>query len=454
MQSNVNGKQTLWVLTIALVLISLCIGGLWAYVKSADAETGVQEASTTELPEEDEISVTWEKYDNFPPNGKEDDLEQKFIGTGLTRQEKARLPALIEAYTNKTGPGLRFPASPLPDMDDLAIVPLDPNDYAGMTEYYLLPGKVLDDELLLRLIDYSARKGETFSSDMLTSKNCSRGDYYHSNRYLSAGESERSKILVRRAEMEGLFLASPELSPENLPVKGVGSIARNYEKFNNYGSFTFYPIREMTDEELLQTICFEISEGYTNLKPEEDENLDPIQDAAKIRALLEEFMGMPMAAENYMLSYRRKNDTGETRLQADFNTAAINGKSTSYFVIIDQRTGQYLFINQHTWNQLPGTANRQDSTDQPTKRLHATNCAAIAEALVEKITSIRIASSETSEASVLEQTDEHIISEYLVNVHVKMVNGDLYIVNVRESDGVVINMMYNPSEQADQFLWS
>lgn len=60
MQTKANEKQTIWVLVIALALILFCIGGLWAYVQSADAETGVQEASATELPEEDEISVTWE----------------------------------------------------------------------------------------------------------------------------------------------------------------------------------------------------------------------------------------------------------------------------------------------------------------------------------------------------------------------------------------------------------
>jgi hypothetical protein len=40
MQSKANVRQTLWVLLIALVLAALCIGGLWAYVKNADALKG------------------------------------------------------------------------------------------------------------------------------------------------------------------------------------------------------------------------------------------------------------------------------------------------------------------------------------------------------------------------------------------------------------------------------
>jgi flagellar basal body-associated protein FliL len=52
MQAKANGKQILWVLLIALVLIALCIGGLWTYVIGAKTDTGIQEAFAAELSEE------------------------------------------------------------------------------------------------------------------------------------------------------------------------------------------------------------------------------------------------------------------------------------------------------------------------------------------------------------------------------------------------------------------
>ncbi len=66
MQTKANGKQTLFVLLIALVLIALCLGGLWTYIQSADAETGMQEISLVQIPEASTIASTPEKYDNFP----------------------------------------------------------------------------------------------------------------------------------------------------------------------------------------------------------------------------------------------------------------------------------------------------------------------------------------------------------------------------------------------------
>lgn len=452
MQTKANGKQTIWVLVIALALILFCIGGLWAYVQSADAETGVQETFATELPMEDEITVTWEKYDNYPPNVKEDDLDQKFIGTGLTKEEKRRLPALIEAYTNKTGPGLRFPARSQPDVDGLAIVPLDPNDYAGMTEYYILPAEGLDDQQMMQLIDYSARKAETFTADTLTSKNCMRGGYSPSNRYLSAGESERQHILIDRINMEGLW----PLSTDNIPVKGVGCITLRADKHNGKDTFHLYPIREMTDEELLQSAYFTFREGYTYLKPAEDESLHPAKDAAKARTILEKFMGMPAASENYLVSYVQKDATGEIYMYANFHTALINGKRTTYFTTMDLGTGRYLSLLQFTWATTTDIATEYKAQIQEEKGLTDDALVEIAKALVKEITGVKIMSAEATGVYTTEQDDDQMLVAPLMNVLVTLEDSSKYLVHIRVSDGVVESVDYyldNMDDRIDQFQW-
>ena len=454
MQAKASGQQTLWVLLMAFLLVVLCAGGLWAYVQNADAETGVQEASATELPEEDEITVTWEKYDNYPPTGKEDDLEQKFTGTGLTKEEKQRLPALIEAYTQKTGPDLLLPAQPLPGTDGLAIVPLDPSDYAGMTEYYILPAEELNDQQLMQLIDYSAKKGETFTADMLTSKNCMRGGYSLFNRYLSAGEADRQKILASRILMEGLWPDSPELSIDKMPVKGMGSVSLMPDKHNEKSTFYFFPIRVMTDEELLLSAYKDfIKEGFTYLKPAEQESLNPAKDVAKARAILEEFMGMPKATENYLLSYKRKDATGEIRLQANFNTATVNGERTTFSAIMDPVTGSYISLDQFTWFQTVNEVNAPAKKEQETKTLSDSELIVIAKAIVEKVTNAKAISAETTIVSTTTSSDEHIHYEPTMPILVSLEDGSQYSVRVQISDGIVEEIYYNPKNNDDFFFW-
>lgn len=456
MYARGNRRQTIGVLLASFLLIILCIGGLWMYIKSADAETGVQETAVATLPEEENISITWEKYDNYPANGKEEDLEQKFIGTGLTRKEKERLPALIEAYTNKTGPGLRFPARFIPDVDGLAIVPLDPMDYAGMTEYYILPSEALDDQQMMQLIDYSAQKGETFTAETLTSKNCMRGGHARSNRYFSAGEEERRDILIGRIQMEGLRPVSPALSQEKLPVKGMASLPLRADKHSGIDEFHFYPIREMTDIELMQSVYLTYESGYTYLKPAEDDSLKPAKDLAKVRALLEKYMGMPMAAKNYALGYIRKDATGEIRLRANFQTALVNGKRVHYFVNVDYKTGLPLNIDQFTWIKS-AKAVSEDATGEAVKSLSEAELLAITRSLVEDVSTVAITSvvadGVVTPEQIDDQNDEEIVSEHVMIVHVELEDGNQYLVNIRVSDGVVIVFSYRPVGEPEQFMW-
>lgn len=347
MQSNVNRKQTLWVLTIALVLISLCIGGLWAYVKSADAETGVQEASLAELPMENGIMITMEKYDNYPQvsDGSNFGWEQ---GKALIPAEIKRLKELTEAYAEGMRPKENAPF--IPGDGGFSITPLDPKQFAGMTEYYILPEVRLSDEELLMLIDHGADTGMPFTEDTLSTKNCMRGNNTNANRFLSAGESERRDILLRRVMMEGLCATSPEPTIQSLPVSGVAGIRLNPKKFSNMDTFHLYPIRELTDEELLQSLYLDYMDGYTYLAPSSVNGLDPTADEKNMRSFLMETMGMPMAAECTELSYKQKTATGEVHLHAYYKTALINGRETNYTVILQKSSGDILYASQLTSN--------------------------------------------------------------------------------------------------------
>ncbi len=389
MQSKANGRQTLWVLLAAFALIVLCIGGLWAYVKNADAETGIQEASLAELPVEDGIMITMEKYDNYPLASDGGNFGWE-LGKALIPSEIKRLKELTEAYAEGIRPKEKAPF--LPGEGSFAIIPLDPKEYAGMTEYFILPEAELSDQELLMLIDHGADIGTPFTEDTLTTKNCMRGNNTNTNRFLSAGESERRDILLRRVMMEGLRAISPEPTIQTLPVSGVAGIRLNPDKFSNMDAFHLYPIRELTDEELLQSLYLDYMDGYTYLGPSSKNGLDPTADEERMRSFLMETMGMPMAAENTKLSYKQKTATGEIHLHAYFKTALINGRETEYKVILQKSSGDILYALRLTSNLAnPYSINTADPP-KPQVNLNDPKWKDIAKETVSKLTQTPITS--------------------------------------------------------------
>lgn len=446
MPAKANKKQTLAVLLLSVLLITLCTGGLWFYVKNADAETGVQEAAATELPKEDEYNITFEKYDNFPVPDR-DMLESSHVGCGLTKSEKERLPELQKAYAEGRRP--QFPAHSIPDAYGIAIVPLDPNAFGGMTEYYIFPGPLLTDEMLLQLIDYHSQKGAVFSPELLTNKNCMRGFYNISSRYLSAGETERQKILSKRVHMEGLLPGSPELTADRLPLSGIGGVYLNKNDFGNSHTFFLLPLRELTDDELLQWFFDESAEGFTYLKPAEETDLDPAKDTQRIRAFLEEFMGMPKAAENYMMSYKQKNRTGEIRLEANFYSATINGRRTNYYFITDIKGSRYIYIDQTTMDFTMEQDQAIDSNADTSSRKSVDELTGTAKAAVEKLTGMKAVSTDTLGISTSSSDDKLLVLEPTWLIHVRTEEEGFYAVHLRVSDGTVYSIRYQPSDDPD-----
>ncbi len=434
MPAKGNKKQTLAVLLLSMLLITLCSGGLWAYVKNADAETGVQEAAATVLPEEDKINFTMEKYDNYPV-ASDDGIYGWQNGKPLKEAEIQRISELVKAYAEGLRPKNNAPS--LPVESDFAIVPLDPNEFAGMTEFYLLPNMDLTDQQLLMLIEYGEKIGVPFTEDALTPKNCTRWFNTYSNRYLSAGESARRDHLLNRIMMEGLRPASPELTLQKLPISGVGSIRINQDVSSVLDTFQFYPIREMTDEELLQTLYLNYIDSYTYLNPAQEKGLNPAEDEANMRLLLEEMMGMPMSAESTCISYKQRDATGEVRMHAVFKSALINGKETEYSVIAQMSSGNILYALQLTSNLVnPYTPGAADPP-LPNVNLNDRRWTDIATKVVSKLTSEETANASATDAGALGDDRDAVVS-----VDIIMKDGGSYVVHIRVSDGMFMSAQY------------
>lgn len=430
MRAKACEKQTVWVLMIAFILFVLCIGGLWIYVKSADAETGIQEASLAELPVKDGITVTKEKYDNFPLAS--DGSKQ---GKALFSREIKRLKELIKAYAKGTRPQEKAPF--LPGEGGFAIIPLDPLEYAGMTEYYILPETELSDQELLMLIDYGADNGTPFNEDAISTKNCIRGNNTDTNRYLSAGESERRDILLRRVMMEGLRTASSEPTIQTLPVSGVAGIRLNPKKFSNMDAFHLYPIRELTDEELLQSLYLDYMDKYTYLVPSSVNGLDPVADEKRVRSFLMETMGMPMAAESTTLSYKQKVATGEVHLHAYFKTALINGRETDYMIILQKSSGDILYALRLTANQANPYSIHTLDPPQPEVDLNDPKWNDIAKETVSRLTQTPITNITVNDVSFMGDDRDPAV-EALVSLN----NGGSYIIFILLSTEKAASVQY------------
>ncbi len=453
MQAKANGKQALWVLLIALVLIVLCIGGLWVYVKSADAETGVRDATLAELPQENEIAIARERYDNYPlaseaslPGGSNFGWEQ---GKALIADEIRRLKELTEAYEEGMRPAEKAPS--LPGEGGFAIIPLDPKEYAGIAEYYILPETQLSDKELLMLIDYGANAGVPFTEDTLTGKNCMRGNNTSSNRYLSSGESERRDILRRRVWMENLRVASPEPTLQTLPVAGMAGIRLNPDRFSRVDSFHLYPVRELTDEELLQSLYLDYMDGYTYLRPSIQNGLDQAADAARMRSMLEDLLGMPMAAENIILAYKQRDGAEEIYLHAKFKTALVNGRETEYTAILQRSTGDIVYALRLTSNQAnPYLSFLVADPPMPKVDLKDPKWTDIAKEMVSQFTQTPIVQANVTGVSAMGDDREPN-----VNIEITLENRGVYMVNVRVSDGIVSSARYlhYDKQWINDYMW-
>ena len=434
MENRTNsGIHNLWAFITSFLLITLCIGGLWVYVSNADAETEVKETPVAALPEKDKASIVWEKYDNYPVAS---NYGYKFQnGKVLMEVEIRRLSKLVEAYAEGLRPESSAPS--LPEERGFAIVPLDPNEFAGMTEYYFLPDTVLTDQELLMLIAYGEKMNVPFTESTLTTKNCARWFDTYCNRYFSAGESARRSNLNSRVLMEGLrpkSFAPTDITLTKLPVSSVCGIRMSSTYAETFYTFEFYPIRELTDEELLQTMFLVHEEGgYSILTPTQNNDLNPTEDKAKMRSLLEDIMGMPMSAKSTSLWYSQKDLASEIGVHAEFQSAMVNGQETKYTVTVERSSEKILYIEQRTsYPYTPGAADTPLLPELQDKRYMNMAMKAISSLTNEEAIFASPTRSEASSDSM----------EAYISFDVSMKNGGTYTVNIKCSDGMLMSAEY------------
>ncbi len=446
MPAKANKKQTLAVLLLSVLLITLCTGGLWFYVKNADAETDITETSPAQIPDAYKMAFTAEKYDNYPLLTSSDD-DYWYQGKALKKSEVLRLAELKKAYAKGVRPIAKAPS--LPGGGPIAIIPLNPEAFAGMTEYYLLSADELTNGELLMLIDYGEEKGVPITPDTLTTKNCMRGCNTRSNRNLSAGESERMDILLRRVSMEGLQTVHKELTSSNLPISGAGVIRMDIAIFGA-DMFLMYPIREMTDEELLTVLYYVYQkdmDGFTYLNPAKEEGFDPSEDAAKIRAFLEDVMDMPIATENIRLTYKRKDATGEIHTMAYFKTGLVNGRETGYTVYMDKAGGDILYASSQATNLL-NEYRFMDDTASLEKELKNSRWVDIARETMPMITKVPVAS--VKPVAITGRGDK---GEPCITVEVGLENDDTYMVQILILNETVVYIRHWDKQSDIDSVW-
>ncbi len=442
-QNQVYKKQAIFALLLALALILASTGGLWLFVVQADAETGLQETEEAQLLETSAVIILREKYDNFPSDVNEGDFVATYQGFALTPAEKERLESIREKFASGSRPMEKAPS--LPAETGFAIVPLNPDDYAGMTEYFFLPGQRLTDEQLLQLIAYGEEKGVPFTADTLSVKNCMRGGAIETNRFRSAGEDARRDILYRRIVEEGLRPQKQSTSEIALPLTTVADIPVNPDVNSGLDVFHFNPIREMTDEEIITELLLGTSADYY-LNPQTDEDLQPVKDVAKARSILENVFSMPLSAAKDVFHYSTDAKNGTKLMQVTFKTPKINGVEFSYYLVIELESGQCrtmssnimddnLYYTDGNGYQMYGS--KTGGSSQAAVDMEDQRCIQSTKAVVEKLTSIQIA--QIKPITKVSIGNTHDAGIYMA---VEMADGTAYIVTVRYADAVVTGIDY------------
>jgi hypothetical protein len=276
-----------------------------------------------------------------------------------------------------------------------------------------------------------------------------RGGNTTSNRFYSAGESERLDILFHRISMEGLKVEPRDLTPQSLPVSGVSIIPLNPNRFW-IDKLYLYPTRELTDEELLQISYLSYQknmDGYTYLNPVQSESLHPEEDAATLRAFWEDMVDMPMAAECVRLNYKQKLSTGEIHAHAYFKTALISGKDTRYSVYMDKASGNILYASMSVYNLASGYETAADYL-LPEVDLNNPRWAEMARKTVSKLTKEPIAS-----AKAVAVNASSIEGEPGVQIEVYLESGSVYVVQILLSSEKTTYVRYWDKQLGDETVW-
>ena len=217
-----------------------------------------------------------------------------------------------------------------------------------------------------------------------------------------------------------------------------------------HGTFHLYPIRELTDEELLQSLYLDYLDGYSYIDPETDAGLNPVADAKKMRAFFEDIMGMPASSENTELTYRRKNGTGEIHLHARFTSALIGGMETSYFAIMKMDTGEILYTNRMQDDK--SKPHQAYYIQQPKTDINVRDprWVEIAKTAVAKLTHLKITKAYAEEVNGTEDN-----THLTVSVHVSLEDGSLYTTSVMVEDAMITTaqFLHHDVSIVNDYIW-
>ncbi|HPF87910.1 MAG TPA: hypothetical protein PK537_07635 [Candidatus Limiplasma sp.] len=256
----------------------------------------------------------------------------------LVADEAERAAVLLADYQA----GARPQQNVLNKLDNVTVgvYTLNAEDYEGETLYTLLPIDPLTDEQILEVIDAFAQCGQTFDPDALSYKNCMRGGGIEASRFIQDEENERRNVLAGLYVRQG-FQSETAYTPL-VPDDGLGMVTLDEEAYCGLDCFTFFPCRQMTDDELLRYVI------YT-------ETGDPTQYGnyaayeKQLRLELARLLGAPLSTTREYETICRMGDCDisyddETAYYAQF--LALDG--TQYSGYLDVDTGKVLTAS--AWN--------------------------------------------------------------------------------------------------------
>lgn len=177
---------------------------------------------------------------------------ENYQAPGMTAEERERAETLLVDYQAGTRPTENV----LNKLENavVGVYTLNPEDYEGETLYTLLPVDPLTDEQILEVIDAFAQCGQTFDPDALTYKNCMRGGGLEVSRFTQGEEWERISVLTDLYVRQGF--ASEAVYTPLVSDDGLGMVTLDQNAYCGMDCFTFFPCRQMTDDELLSYVIY------------------------------------------------------------------------------------------------------------------------------------------------------------------------------------------------------
>jgi hypothetical protein len=236
--------------------------------------------------------------------------------------------------------------------------------------------------------------------------------------------------LFNRFTREGL---RPKVIPVlTFPVNGPAKIPLNISA-NGMEVLYLHPLRELTDEELLQLIYMQFN-GNRSLDPVEIGH-NAAADEAWVRALAEDVLSMPLSVENNLLVYNRMDETGNVVMSVNFITPLINGKRVYYIIAADLTAGRFISLSQHMEDR---SLQQQDETQSEQQTVPDFPWEGIATAAAEKLSGL---TAETAQVygpdSSKTDTSAGSTETPVMQVNITVSNGDKYNISIRISDGII-----------------